>query len=77
MAEPLAQVVIPGSWDRVPHRAFQRVSASPSACVSHEFKFLMKFLKNNNFELLIFLYCIFLSKIHLQEINIQTTYKVS
>ena len=31
---PLAQGVIPGSWDRVPHRAPCVEPASPSACVS-------------------------------------------
>ena len=31
---PLAQVVIPGSGDRVPHGAPHREPASPSACVS-------------------------------------------
>ena len=31
---PSAQVVIPGSWDRVPHWALRREPASPSACVS-------------------------------------------
>ena len=31
---PSAQGVTPGSWDRVPHRAPHRESASPSACVS-------------------------------------------
>ena len=31
---PLAQVVIPGSWDRVPHWASSREPASPSAYVS-------------------------------------------
>ena len=31
---PSAQVVILGSWDRVPHRAPHREPASPSACVS-------------------------------------------
>ena len=31
---PLAQVVIPGSWDRVLHQAPCREPASPSACVS-------------------------------------------
>ena len=31
---PLAQVMIPGSWDRVPHWASCREPASPSACVS-------------------------------------------
>ena len=31
---PLAQVVILGSWDRVPHRAPCREPASPSAYVS-------------------------------------------
>ena len=31
---PLAQGVIPGSWDRVPHRGPCREPASPSACVS-------------------------------------------
>ena len=31
---PLAQVVILGSWDRVPHQAPRREPASPSACVS-------------------------------------------
>ena len=31
---PLAQVVIPGSWDTVPHRAPHREPASPSAYVS-------------------------------------------
>ena len=33
-----AQVVIPGSWDQVPHRVPSREPASPSAslCVSHE-----------------------------------------
>ena len=31
---PLPQVVILGSWDRVPHWAPPREPASPSACVS-------------------------------------------
>ena len=31
---PLAQGVIPGSWNQVSHRAPRRESASPSACVS-------------------------------------------
>ena len=31
---PLAQGMIPGSWDRVPHRAFFKEPVSPSACVS-------------------------------------------
>ena len=31
---PLAEGVIPGSWDRIPHRAPCREPASPSACVS-------------------------------------------
>ena len=31
---PLAQVVIPGSWDRVPHQASHREPVSPSAYVS-------------------------------------------
>ena len=31
---PSAQVVIPGSWDRVPHRAPCKEPPSPSACVS-------------------------------------------
>ena len=31
---PLAQVVIPGSWDQVPHGAPCKKPASPSACVS-------------------------------------------
>ena len=31
---PLAQVVIPGSWDQVPHRAPRGEPASPSAYVS-------------------------------------------
>ena len=31
---PLAQVMILGSWDRVPHLAPQEEPASPSACVS-------------------------------------------
>ena len=31
---PSAQVVIPGSWDRVPHRGPHGEPASPSACVS-------------------------------------------
>ena len=31
---PLAQAVIPGSQDRVPHQAPRRKSASSSACVS-------------------------------------------
>ena len=31
---PLAQVMILGSWDRVPRRAPRREPASPSACVS-------------------------------------------
>ena len=41
---PLAQVVIPGSWDPVPHWAPHREPASPSAyvsaslSVSHELK---------------------------------------
>ena len=33
---PLAQVIIPGSWDQVPHQAPCRQPASPSASVSHE-----------------------------------------
>ena len=33
-AEPLSQVLIPGSLDRVPHWAPRRESASPSYCVS-------------------------------------------
>ena len=32
--QPLAQVVIPGSWDRVLHGAPWEEPASPSACVS-------------------------------------------
>lgn len=36
VVEHLAQVVIPGSWDGVPHRAPCKDSASPSACVFHE-----------------------------------------
>ena len=31
---PLAQVMIPGSWDRVPHQSPRREPTSPSACVS-------------------------------------------
>ena len=31
---PLAEGLIPGSWDRVPHQAPHRESASPSARVS-------------------------------------------
>ena len=31
---PLAQVVIPGSWDQVPHRSPLQGAASPSAYVS-------------------------------------------
>ena len=31
---PLAQVVIPGSWDRDPHQAHHSEPASPSACLS-------------------------------------------
>ena len=31
---PLAQVVIPGSWDRVPHQAPHREPAYPSAYIS-------------------------------------------
>ena len=31
---PLAQGVIPGSWDRVPHQDPRMEPASPSACVS-------------------------------------------
>ena len=31
---PLAQAVILGSWDRVPHQASCMKPASPSACVS-------------------------------------------
>ena len=31
---PLAQAVIPGSWDQVLHRAPYREPFSPSACVS-------------------------------------------
>ena len=31
---PLAQGMIPGSWDLVPHQAAHREPASPSACVS-------------------------------------------
>ena len=31
---PLAQVMIPRSWDRVLHQAAYREPASPSACVS-------------------------------------------
>ena len=34
---PLAQVMIPGSWDWVPHQAPCREPASPSACVSAPF----------------------------------------
>ena len=34
VVEPLTQVVIPGSWDRVPHWAPLKEPASPSACVS-------------------------------------------
>ena len=34
VVEPMAQVMIPGSWDRVSHQAPQRESASPSAYVS-------------------------------------------
>ena len=39
---PLAQIMIPGSWDQVLHQAFCRKPASPSAyvsaslCVLHE-----------------------------------------
>ena len=48
---PLAQVVIPGSWDRVPYQAPRRKPASPSAyvsaplCVSHEYINKIKYLK--------------------------------
>ena len=31
---PSAQGMTPGSWDRVPHRAPHRETASPSLCVS-------------------------------------------
>ena len=31
---PLAYVMIPGSWDQVPHWGPRREPASPSACVS-------------------------------------------
>ena len=31
---PLAQIMMPGSWDRVPHRAPHKEPASPLACVS-------------------------------------------
>ena len=31
---PLAQVVIPESWDRILHQALRGEPASPSACVS-------------------------------------------
>ena len=31
---PLAQIMILGFWDRVPHQASRREPASPSACVS-------------------------------------------
>ena len=34
LASALAQGVIPGSWDQVPHRAPCMEPASPSACVS-------------------------------------------
>ena len=34
VVEYLAQGVILGSWDQVPHRAPHREPASPSACVS-------------------------------------------
>ena len=34
---PLAQVLIPGSWDRVPHPAPLREPASPSAYVNASF----------------------------------------
>ena len=34
---PLAEGVIPGSWDGVPHQAPHEESASPSACVSVSF----------------------------------------
>ena len=40
---PSAQVMIPGSWDWVPHRAPYRKCVSPSACVS---AFLSVFLVN-------------------------------
>ena len=33
---PLAQGMIPGSWDRAPHQAPSMELASPSAYVSHE-----------------------------------------
>ena len=48
---PLAQVMVPGFWDRVPHRDPHREPASPSAyvsvsvcvCVSHEqIKYIFK-----------------------------------
>ena len=34
---PLAQVMIPGSWDQVLHGAPRREPASPSACVCLSF----------------------------------------
>ena len=43
---PLAQVVILGSWDQVPHPASCREPASPSACVAAS---LYASLMNNNF----------------------------
>ena len=48
---PLAQGLIPGSWDQVPHRAPLEEPASPSSyvsaplCVSHEQ--INKILKKN------------------------------
>ena len=43
---PLAQVVIPGSWVRVPHQAPQSKPASPSA--SAPFSWINKILKKND-----------------------------
>ena len=49
---PLAQGVVPGSWDPVPHRDPLRESASPSASVSASSVLLMnkliKILKKKN-----------------------------
>ena len=42
----LTQVMIPESWDRVPHQATQRQYASPSAYVSASLFFINKYINN-------------------------------
>ena len=44
---PSAQVVIPGSWDRVSHWAFRRKPASPSAYVSASLSLCLSWINKN------------------------------